>query len=228
MRIDIDGAVFKMSIVLNADDSNSPQQGRPRDKNLDDALIRITLELLSQTGLEGVTMAKVGRLSGIPATSIYRRYPDAKSLVMAAIEDDLAKLQLHLEDHGSLRADLFAFLKMLAEALNPERARMLAGLLLPMHHDPELAALLSKKLEAIRNEGWRGVIDRAVQRGALRAQALEVEPLDDVAQTMIFYQAVVRRMPADEVFLNRLLDTVLMPALQRLGDGEPETNVGSA
>lgn len=201
--------------VMSEDDAQTPpQSGRPRDKALDDALIRVTLELLSHTGLESVTMSKIGRVSGIPATSIYRRYPDARSLILAAIEDDLKKFRLVLEDQGSLRADLLALLKVIAQALDPDRARMLAGMILPMQKDPELAALFTAKLESLRNDGWRGAIGRAVQRGALEPEALNARPLDDVAQTMIFYRSVVRLVPTDEAFLNDLLDTVLMPALE--------------
>jgi AcrR family transcriptional regulator len=190
------------------------QAGRPRDKILDDTLIRVTLEVLSETGLEGVTFARVGRLSGIPATSIYRRYPDARSLALAAIQADLDKTQFDLEDQGSLRADLLAFLRVITKALCPDRARMIAGLLLPVQTDPTLEAMFTAKLNTLREVGWRAAIDRAVLRGTLRREALEAQPLDDVAHTMIFHQSVVMRVPADDAFLNRLLDSVLIPALE--------------
>lgn len=196
-------------------DLQTATPGRPRDKSLDETLIRITLELLSQTGLESVTMAKIGRLSGIPATSIYRRYPDARSLIIAALEHDLARMPTTLPDHGSLRDDLMAYLRLISEALAPERARLLAGMILPMHKDPVLAEMLARKLETLRVEAWQGLLARAVARGTLSAAALGAEPLDDAAQTMVFYQAVVRFKPVDEPFLNRLLDNVLLPALER-------------
>jgi AcrR family transcriptional regulator len=197
-----------------ADTLMASPQGRPRDKSLDDALIRITLELLSQAGVDSVTMARIVKLSGIPATSIYRRYPDARSLILAAIRHDLQQTEFLLEDQGSLHADLLSFLRMIAEALHPARARMLAGMLLPVHKDPELAALFNVKLDALHKEGWCRVIERAIQRGTLRPQALDARALGDVAPTMIFHQAVVKFEPADEVFLNALLDTVLLPSLQ--------------
>jgi AcrR family transcriptional regulator len=189
------------------------QQGRPRDPALDEAILRVTLELLAQTGLESVTMAKICRLSGIPATSIYRRYPDAHSVVVAAIQHDLRKMQMSLPDQGSLRADLLAFVEMIARTLNEERARMLAGMILPMYKDVRLRSLLARKLEDLRGQLWRSIIERAMVRGELNADALDAQPLDEVAQTMIFYQAVVRQTPADETFMNRLVDNVLMPAL---------------
>ncbi|MBN9432430.1 MAG: TetR/AcrR family transcriptional regulator [Bosea sp.] len=192
----------------------SAQPGRPRDKTLDETLIRVTLEVLSETGLESVTMAKIGRRSGIPATSIYRRYPDARSLILAAIKADLDETQFDLEDQGSLRADLLALLRVIAKALSPQRSRMLAGLLLPTQSDATLEAMFKTKLDAFRSEGWRGAVRRAVQRGTLRPEAQEAQPLDDVAHTMIFFQSVVKREPADDVFLGRLLDNVLMPALE--------------
>jgi AcrR family transcriptional regulator len=198
----------------SSDTPHASPPGRPRDKNLDEALIRVTLELLSQTGVDSVTMARVGRLTGIPATSIYRRYPDARSLILAAIKEDLEKTELVLPDQGSLRADLLGFLRMIAAALNPFRARMLAGLLLSVQQDPELAALFTAKLEALRNDGWRCVISRAIQRGTLRAQALQAHPLDEVAATMIFHQSVVRFEVPDERFLTALLETVLLPSLE--------------
>jgi len=189
------------------------QQGRPRDPALDEAILRVTLELLAQTGLESVTMAKICRLSGIPATSIYRRYPDAHSVVVAAIQHDLQKMQMSLPDQGSLRADLLAFVRLIASTLNEERARMVAGMILPMYKDARLRSLLARKLEDIRGQLWRSIIERATDRGELTAGALEAQPLDEVAQTMIFYQAVVQQTPADETFIERLVDNVLMPAL---------------
>jgi AcrR family transcriptional regulator len=188
--------------------------GRPRDRMVDETLIRVTLELLSQTGIEGVTMALVGRRSGLPASTIYRRYPDARSLVLAAIKADLDQTSFDLTDQGSLRADLLAFLHVIAAGLGEGRARLLAGLLLPVQTDPVLEALFTTKIDAIRNDGWRGVIGRAVQRGELRPEALQAQPLDDVAHTMIFYRAVVKRHAADEAFLANLLDNVLAPALE--------------
>ncbi len=199
---------------MEKSDETVAQAGRPRDKVLDDTLIRVTLEVLSQTGLEGVTFARIGRMSGIPATSIYRRYPDARSLVLAAIQADLDKTDFDLEDQGSLRADLLAFMRGITKALCPERARLLAGLLLPVQTDPVLEAMFTAKLDTLRNAGWRAAIGRAVQRGTLRREALVAQPLDDVAHTMIFHQTVVMRVPADDDFLNRLLDSVLMPALE--------------
>jgi AcrR family transcriptional regulator len=188
-------------------------QGRPRDPALDETILKVTLELLAQTGLESVTMAKICRLSGVPATSIYRRYPDAHSVIVAAIEHDLQKMQMVLPDRGSLRADLLSFIELVATALNEDRARILAGMILPMHKDARLAGLLSRRLEELRNQLWRSIIERAVRRNELHSAALTAQPLDDVAQTMIFYQAVVRQAPADEAYRLGLLDNVLMPAL---------------
>jgi AcrR family transcriptional regulator len=200
-------------MMSTSDGTSSPQLGRPRDKSLDDALIRVTLDQLSQSGLENLSMARIGRLSGIPATSIYRRYPDVQSLVMAAIEQDLADIQLVISDQGSLRADLLAFLHIVADALTPTRARMLAGLLLPLQQNQTLAAPLHRKLDQLRNDGWRGIIERAVSRGELTAAALDADPLYGVAHVMIFYRSVVTYVPADAAYLDELLDSVLMPAL---------------
>ncbi len=189
------------------------QPGRPRDKALDETILRVTLKLLAETGLESVTMAKICRLSGIPATSIYRRYPDAYSVIVAAIEHDLEMMQMRLPDQGSLRADLLAFGELIARTLNQDRARMLAGMILPMHKDPRLGSLVARKLEDLRSRLWRGIVERAIERGELHSEALKAQPLDEVAQIMIFYQAVVRQKPSTQDFLCELIDNVLIPAL---------------
>jgi AcrR family transcriptional regulator len=199
--------------MTSATPPGTASQGRPRDQALDDAILSVTLQLLAQTGLESVTMAKIRRLSGIPPTSIYRRYPDAHSVIVAAIQHDLEQMQMTLADQGSLRADVLGFLELVARTLNQDRARMLAGMILPMHKDPRLASLLMRRLEALRTQLWRSIIERAIARGELRSATLDAQPLDEVAQTMIFYQVVVRQSAADEVFLLGLLDNVLMPAL---------------
>src|SRR3984885_10922662 len=72
-------------------------------------VLTATLDLLTETGLGGLTIDDVSKRSGVAKTTIYRHWPNRAALVIDAcsrmIEEDVA-----VPDTGSLEGDLRAIL----------------------------------------------------------------------------------------------------------------------
>lgn len=103
--------------------------GRPRDTDIDDRIVEATRALLDEHGVEGVTLAAVAREAGVSRPALYRRYPDADSLLVGVLAKDLARLVNTAPPAPShdpveqLMAQLEPFLDFYAA--HPERSRAL-------------------------------------------------------------------------------------------------------
>jgi AcrR family transcriptional regulator len=73
----------------------APRQARSRESET--KLIKATVEVLGQYGLEGATVPRVAEYAGLTPGTIYRRFPDKNALlercILRILEDQLAHLK---------------------------------------------------------------------------------------------------------------------------------------
>src|SRR5215831_20773368 len=69
-----------------------------------EAILKVTSELLSETGFSGVSVDEVSRRSGVAKTTIYRHWPTRTALLLEACLQFAPRLQP--PNTGSLRGDL--------------------------------------------------------------------------------------------------------------------------
>jgi len=190
-----------------------PQVGRPRDDQVDAAIHRATLSLLAEVGYPRVTIAEVARKAATVPPTVYRRYRGVKELVLAVLEVELATLVGVTPDVGSLREDLLAYGRKIADMLNPQRAAIVAGLLLPMSQDRALGKVVGRGMDAVIASNWGAIIDRAIHRGELGSEARTLGALSRVASSVVFQRITLLQLKVDDPFIAELVDTVLLPAL---------------
>jgi AcrR family transcriptional regulator len=65
--------------------TNGRSPGRPRDAAIDEQVLRATLDLLVERGLESTTIQAVSDRTGIARATIYLRYPGRTSLILSAL-----------------------------------------------------------------------------------------------------------------------------------------------
>ena len=63
----------------------TPTRGRPKDPDLERAIIEAALDILRSSGLDGLTYVSVAARAGTTRPAIYRRYPDLTTLAVAAV-----------------------------------------------------------------------------------------------------------------------------------------------
>ena len=189
--------------------------GRPRDSQLDAAIHRATLSLLAEVGYARVTIAEVARKASTVPPTVYRRHRCVKSLVLAVLEAELASLDEYVPDVGSLRDDLLAHVRTIAEMLNPQRASIVAGLLLPMRQNRSLGKVVGRGMETVIASHWGAIIDRAIHRGELDPTVRSLGALGRVASSVVFQRLTLLQLAVDASFIAELVDTVLLPAFCR-------------
>jgi AcrR family transcriptional regulator len=151
--------------------SLSSPVGRPRDPEVDQAIIAATLEIIAEGGYEGLRVADVAKRAGVSKPTMYRRWPSKTDLVIAALQ---TTPPLDRVDTGSLRTDLLALLtQFLSIAESVPLAGLLAALAAERQRMPHLADVLDPFV-ADRNRVFIQVFQRAVARG-------EVDPDSDLS-----------------------------------------------
>lgn len=61
------------------------RRGRPRDPTTDPLILRATLDLLTEVGVEGATTNAIAARSGCSKSTIYRRWPSRDTLILDAL-----------------------------------------------------------------------------------------------------------------------------------------------
>jgi AcrR family transcriptional regulator len=190
-------------------------RGRPRDPRRREAILRAAIELVAEVGYDRMTVEALAARAGVSKPTIYRRWPGGKKdIVVEAIRSKHADFD-SLPDAGSLRGDLLALLGAMIARID-EDAHLAAGLISQLRDSEELAALMRDEVIEHERRRYDGLIQRAVARGELSADARITPLLSDVAGAMVFTRAVITAEPLDQSFLEELVDHVLLPILQPL------------
>ena len=191
--------------------------GRPLDAAVEDAILRAALRLLGEAGYEGLRIEEVARRAGAGKTSIYRRWATREELILAAVRHFLGETAARAGKAApaaplSLRDDLLAQARRLAAVLTPDRAGIIAGLLLAMRSHPELASMVRQALVAGEGGAMAAVLERAVRRGERRSVRVPGTVLQ-VLPGVLLLQVLVLGQQADDRVLVRLVDDVMLPLI---------------
>ena len=148
-------------------------QSQPPDVSLDavpaDVRARVmpaVLDELARWGVERFSVEAMAERHHLDAAMIYRYWGDRQRLIVDAALADVEDLR-SATDTGSLRTDLLALARCVADRINTETGRtLLRALAMDRrgHHDEDTRM----KFWRARFEVVRVVVDRARERGELR------------------------------------------------------------
>jgi AcrR family transcriptional regulator len=178
------------------------------------AILRAALELLAESGYDQLTIDAVAARARCSKATIYRRWPGKAALVTTAVRRHAGQPAAAAPDTGSLRSDLLAALQAMRSSLTGQDAALILGLLIAMHCDPELADAVREQVLDVKREVFGVVIARATARGDV-PPTTDAALLAEVSSAVLFSRLLVTGEPLDDAFTERLVDTVLLPALGR-------------
>jgi AcrR family transcriptional regulator len=184
--------------------------GRPRDSSRDRELIAATQDLLVEVGYDRLTIDAVASRVGAGKATVYRRWPNKTALVVDAV-GALCSTQ-PLPATGTLRGDLLA---LAGEFVGSDRRRteVIAGLLTAMTHDEQLRVAASEAIGRPRMTQFAEVIRAAIERG--EAQDCDVALMSVIFPGLAFHRVAALGAPMDIAFVEKIIDTVLLPLLLR-------------
>ncbi|MBD8505005.1 TetR/AcrR family transcriptional regulator [Hoyosella sp. G463] len=183
--------------------------GRPRDRNLDAAILSATLELLAERGYLELSLEEVAHRAGTSRPAIYRRWPGRAPLALAAIADRLATPPP--PDTGCTLCDLSEGIEVFLAAYRTIRPDVLSSVFADCSADP---LLRDRYIEAIVEPPRRAVaqtLDRAIARGDIRPDA-DRDGLLDMLASIVHYRAVFQARHLTEDDASAVVETLLRGA----------------
>lgn len=187
--------------------------GRKRDHSRDPEILQAAIDILAEEGFDGMTIDMVATRAKAGKATLYRRWPSKAELVLDAIgcmkAADLSPATL--PDTGTLRGDLIGMITSRTAEDAERRLRVMAGVAALLTREPELTDAASAVLMAPRIAAIRGLLERALARGEIRADA-DLDALAELLPAMAAFRGLVERKPIDREYQISLIDGILLPA----------------
>ena len=133
--------------------------GRPRNPDIDAAVLAAAIDQLGRHGYDGMSVAAVAEQAGTTRQALYRRWPSKADLATAAIAG--MSRAAERPDTDDPFADLVAELAAFRRGVTRPNGISLAGAMLQSGTDPELVRLYRERLVTPRRARIRHILERA-------------------------------------------------------------------
>lgn len=185
-------------------------RGRPRDPAIRRKILAAASALLTEGGLSAVTMEAIAARANVGKPTIYREWPNAQAVAMAAFLET-AKDAPGARKSGSALSQLRLQLRNVAEAFATRSGRNTAMMIAAAQNDSELAKVFRNHFILKSREDGRALLVRAIAEGDLRKH-FDVEAALDLIYAPLYFRLLIGHGQLDAKFT----DTVLELALEGL------------
>jgi AcrR family transcriptional regulator len=184
-----------------------PVRGRPRSEDSHEAVLGAVLDILDKEGYGAVTIEGVARQAGVGKQTIYRWWKSKAELVLEAYANHAAS-KVPMPDKGDVTADLESFFCVAFKRLNDITGPTMRGLMADAVYDPQFLEILRDVLIAKRRDALLQVLERAIARGDLRADA-DLVVMTDMLLGAVWYRLLVQHAKLDSRFAKQLVNDCL-------------------
>jgi AcrR family transcriptional regulator len=194
--------------------ADAAKLGRKRDHTRDPEILQAALDVLAETGYEGMTIDMVATRAKAGKATLYRRWPSKAALIVEAVAcmKNANYDEASLPDTGTLRGDLIALTKPHAMVVGGQHLQIVAGIISMLSREPGLREAVQAAFIAPRAAAYGLLIRRAIERGEISADC-DVETLASIGPAVAMYRALLLQKPVDREFSISLIDNVVLPAV---------------
>ena len=166
--------------------------------------------MLHAAGPSAVTIEAVAARAGVGKPTIYRTWPNAQAVVMAALMEAQPSRGAARKP-GSGIAALRSQLRQIADTFASRTGRSVTMMLAAAEPETELAKAFRHHFILARRDEGQALVRAAIQAGDLRRD-LDVDTFLDGLYGPIFFRILVGHAAADAGFCDRLLNELLRGA----------------
>lgn len=159
------------------------------------AVQKAALHVLSADGAAGLSVDRLAQVSGVSRSTIYRHWPDLRTLVAAAFEEIMHSPGSAIADPSDdPSAALLAYLRDYARRLNdPTYATVLVTIIEWSWRDPQFAQAQARTFDDTRSRA-RSIL-QAGRAAAVFGSTLSIdEAVESVVAPFLYQRLVLRRI----------------------------------
>jgi AcrR family transcriptional regulator len=162
-----------------------------------------TLDLLTEAGLDELTIDDISRRSGVAKTTIYRHWPNGSALVIDACLR-MTESEDAPPDTGSLEGDVRAILTSIAELLGTARWSSIVPSIVDVAEQDPAFADSHARIQRGHAAPLRAALDRAALRGEIPSTA-DRAAITAAQLGPLFYRRWFSREPIDPEFVDMII-----------------------
>ena len=187
-------------------ESSSVVRGRPRDPGADRAILAATFAQLVEAGYGGLSIEAVAAAAGVAKTTIYRRWPTKRDLVVAALATETPFEPPRLDVDGRTAIALFVR-QAIAMLIDSGAIRILGSLLVEEQRHPGVLGVFRERILGPRRGLVEAMLRTGIERGEIRP---DIDPLvvTEMIAGAVFGHHAILGMHADEAWIEALADHV--------------------
>jgi AcrR family transcriptional regulator len=171
-----------------------------------EASLAAAYELMTESGLSGVSVDEVSRRSGVAKTTIYRYWPTRSALLLEACMQFAQRLEP--PDTGSLRGDVTAVALAMAKRLQTGHwSSVLPSIIDAAERDREIAELQARQHAGMMS-AFATIAARAQERGELSG-TFDASALTAAIAGPLFYRRWFSRQKIDDAFVRGVVERAL-------------------
>ncbi|MCX4642023.1 MULTISPECIES: TetR/AcrR family transcriptional regulator [unclassified Streptomyces] len=175
-------------------------------------LFAAVLDLLREVGYDALTVEAVAARTRSSKATLYRQWGGKAGLVVKAVRHNKPDRFSGI-DTGTLRGDLHALVQLEDDCTIERNSALMRGVAMAMHNIADLRGEFRAQLVEPELSGFHQVIQRAIDRGEVRA---DCPALEGVLHMMIggyVTPALLDDQPPTQASLAWYIDAVVLPAL---------------
>jgi AcrR family transcriptional regulator len=220
-------------VKQNLQTENEPRRprGRPRSAAIRRKILKAASALLNEGGIAAVTMEAIAARAAVGKPTIYREWPNAASVALAAFLESVeppssAPTERGTSDHrppkrGTVRRGkssrdkptspleaLRLQLRTTAHVFTTRAGRHAAAMIAASQNDSELAKVFRTQFILRRREEGRSLLNLAIAAGELRRD-LDIEVALDLIYAPLYFRLLIGHGPLDSAFTDAILEHAL-------------------
>ncbi|MFN0177782.1 MAG: TetR/AcrR family transcriptional regulator [Gemmatimonadales bacterium] len=182
-------------------------RGRPRSEAARVKVLAAARELLAEGGIAAVTIEELAERTGVARPTIYRSWPNAKAVAMAALMAQ-AVPPARRAARSTVRQALRSAIGELIAAFSTPIGRSAAALVASADSTTELAKVFRHQVLLRSREMVLEILRDGAKRGEIRAR-LDLEAAADLIMAPVFFRLLVGHQPLGPDFPATLVDQAL-------------------
>jgi AcrR family transcriptional regulator len=185
-------------------------RGRPRDPDVDDAILRAALQLFLERGVDGTSIEQVAKRAGVGKVTVYRRWDSKEEMIAQAIETvrgGIPQASVDEAAHLPLADQVRRVLPAVAElAAAPGFRALVSRVFGAAVSHPSLVRTYWDHYVTPRRAATRTLLERAIADGTLAADA-DLDVLMDMMVGAVMYRVIQPDVP-DAAQMRRYLESM--------------------
>jgi AcrR family transcriptional regulator len=175
-------------------------------------LYSAVLDLLREVGYDALTMDAVAARTRSSKATLYRQWGGKPELVVKAMRHNKPG-RIGDVDTGSIRGDLHTLLAREDDCTMERNSDLMRALAMAAHTNPDLMRAFKELLVDPEMAEFRRVMQRAVDRGEIRADCPALEYVVHMMVGAFATRTMIDDLPPTQEFLLAYTDAVVLPAL---------------